>query len=190
MISEFFINEKQLAIIEWLLNHSDNYYDVVSIAMDIRETNEIEITPKEMSDILYQLLLYDVISEKHSISYDDASYEIKLNSNSPIVKTMRQLDKEIDKYVLDFYVDNKMSKNYGTPSEHPLLNDILNPMNLSGKRYDPEVIENFLLNWRDNLKEPEDPIEKIMYHDIVNGLQELEQNGEFEDFIKFVKQSL
>lgn len=184
MIDKFFTDAKQLAVIQWLLNHPFGEYSVATVAAELKKEYEIEFTPSDMGDIIHSLMLYDIVQERHS--FEGGYFDIKINIDSPIVKALSDLDHAIEQYVINFDIDNKLFNDFGTIPEHPVHNN-LKKMVGEFKSADVDKTIDRLKNYKNWEVETDNPITEIMYKDLVQNLQALEESGEFEEFLDFVK---
>ena len=190
MIEYLFTDEKTVIVLNWLLSHPTGYYSIATIAFDIQDTIEASITPKEMAEILHTLEIFDVINVKEETPSEPPMFIpevfVQLNLDSDIVDAVIKLDGSIERYVIDFMVDSNFSAEYHEVSKHPFARKAHQRLKDLDKNQCCEIAED-IKNWRNNMKEPKNPLDKIMYDEIKEAFEELEENNEFQDFVEFVK---
>lgn len=173
MLEKFLTNKNDLKLIQWLLKHPFDFYTASTIGLDIG------LNPKELAESLHTLALYNMIIEEHDLNGDATYFNIKLNTDSNIVKALFELNTALEDYL---YTDQMF--------DNTDMDELQNQIDQVANRLDDEHVEEMvdkIKNWRTDLPEPKNWAEQVMHDNIAKELEQMEESGELEDFIEFIK---
>lgn len=169
MLVKFLTNKNDVKLAQWLLNHPFDFYAASTIGLDIG------LTPKELAESIHTLKLYDILIEEHDLNNDATYFNIRLNIDSNIAKALFELNHALE----DFAIDASDSFDFN-------IDDIKKTVDAYDQE-DFDRISNDLRNWREKLPDPNNMAEALLYSRITDELEQLERNGELEEFVDFVK---
>lgn len=169
MLVNFLTDENSMKLAQWLLDHPSDFYAASTIGLDLG------LSPKELAESLHVLKIYDMIIEEHDLNDDATYFNIKLNKNSEITKALFGLNHALENFAMN-------PENFFALEAHELQTVV--------DRYDQKDLDRIssqIKNWREEIPEPQNMAEAMLHSVITDELEQLEKDGELEDFIDFVK---